>query len=253
MGDRDSGRDETTQRRSRAGNSNGGEFISRSIGLSGGAVIAHAGIKAQREKIVISGSSLVRVCPRLRRRAAVFGRREGAALTRRADMFGSFHGGKSFGHFPSGAISPRAKKSPSGVAPEGSKSLVRSEPSRHACGGDDGYNNGGQAKSGEGCSCVVVHLKFKKKGDEEDGVETFFPDARSEVNRGRMPTSTNMRVRKLAADEGATGSWRPRRKTDAIGRREVAIKRLIRLQKIGGNFRMRLYSGRYRFHVPTPP
>lgn len=83
---------------------------------------------------------------------------------RRTGVVGVFHGGKSFLTFPLLTISPWAKKSPSGVAPEGLKSLERLEPSRRAGGGDDGYNNGGQAKGGFAQCCrVAVHLFGKRR------------------------------------------------------------------------------------------
>lgn len=88
----------------------------------------------------------------------------GGALERRADRFGGFHGGKSFRLFPPEPIHRGPIKSPSGVAPEGLKSLLRSEPSRRVGGGDDGDNNGGLAKGGrDGCCSVEVHVVLTKK------------------------------------------------------------------------------------------
>jgi len=52
-----------------------------------------------------------------------------------------------------------AKKSPSGLTPEGLKSFERSEPSRRVCGGYDGYYIGGKAKAGaDDHGAGVIHM-----------------------------------------------------------------------------------------------
>ena len=96
------------------------------------------------------------------------------ALGRRTGAVGIFHGGKSVGFSPPDH-SPWAKKSPSGVAPEGLKSLERLEPSRRAGGGDDGYNHGGQAKGGFArCCSVKVHSSLEEKPVAASSVESVF-------------------------------------------------------------------------------
>jgi len=152
---------------------------------SRGVVFRHAGIKAKGEEFMGRVWPAVGGRARGQRDRAGCDRRWGergvalpAATVSRSRTFDGlvcFHGRKSVEQFPSGTISPWAKKSPSGVAPEGLKSLGRSEPSRRARGGDDGYNNGGQAKGGgEACCSVVVHLMRQKKADAAFGVEAVF-------------------------------------------------------------------------------
>ena len=80
--------------------------------------------------------------------------------------------------FPSGPIHRWAKKSPSGVAPEGLKTNERSEPSRRACGGYDGYDGydfGRKANRGcEGRITGVVHVgSCKKEMNRTDLVQCF--------------------------------------------------------------------------------
>jgi len=65
---------------------------------------------------------------------------------------------EKFGLFPSWPLTVGQKK-PLRYGTGGAKVVGQLEPSRRSGGGDDGYNNGGQAKRGfKQCCSVTVHL-----------------------------------------------------------------------------------------------
>src|SRR4051812_1920015 len=115
----------------------------------------HARVEAEDEQVVVRSLGQEAGCGiRLTQSPAL-----GAATGRRCrGLFFIFHGGK----FPPGS-NRGAKKSPSGMTPEGLKSCERSEPSRRVRGGYDRDDNGGNAiRDCEGRFDRVDHVRALK-------------------------------------------------------------------------------------------